>query len=56
MVVENAQQAEDLAIEWQHWMSGRNLTWSEMAEWSEFFTALGEKYDLLDTFQENGII
>jgi len=54
--VQNKEQAHDLAVEWQHWQSEQSLSWAEVAEWCDFFEALGKKFDLTEEFHENGII
>lgn len=49
-------EARDYAIDWQHWQSEQNLSWGEIQEWTEIFTELATKFDLLEEFTENGII
>jgi len=48
--------ARQQAIEWQHWQSEQSLSYVELIEWEEHFAALGEKFQLTEEFQENGII
>ena len=49
-------EARQYAIEWQQWVSWENLSYSELAEWTEIFTQLADKFDLVEEFKENGII
>lgn len=49
-------EARQYAIDWQQWASNQSLSYSELAEWSAIFTELANKFDLVDEFQENGII
>ena len=49
--------ARSYAIEWQKWVSDtQNLSYSELAEWQEYFVMVGEKFNLTEEFKENGII
>jgi len=48
--------ARQFAIEWQHWASDQNLSYGELAEWGAYFEMIGERFDLLEEFKENGII
>lgn len=50
------EEARNQAIEWVSWQSQRSLSYGALAEWQEYFAALGEKFDLTDEFRENGII
>ncbi len=54
--ITDAGQAEQLAIDWQHWFSEEDHYMSELADWGDFFTELGTKFNLTDEFRENGII
>ena len=49
-------QARLYAVEWQYWVSLKNLSYSELAQWHELFTELGVMFDLTDEFKENCII
>ena len=56
-------EARQYAIDWQNWVSEQNTTenpqslyMSELVEWQEIFTELGERFDLTEEFKENGII
>jgi hypothetical protein len=61
--ITTADQARDLAIEWQQWAGEQNqigdkptLSMSDFADWSDFFSKLGKKFNLTEEFSENGII
>lgn len=61
--ITTADQARDLAIEWQQWAGEQNqigdepaLFMSDLADWSDFFSKLGKKFNLTEEFSENGII
>lgn len=61
--VTTAEQAEQLAIDWQIWAGEQNqigdeptLFMSDLADWAEYFTKLGKKFGLTEVFSENGII
>lgn len=61
--VKSADQARELAIDWQHWVSEQNqpgeeptLYMSDMAEWQGYFETLAKKFNLTEEFQENAII
>ena len=49
-------EARQYAIDWQGWVSQKNLSYGELAKWGEIFTELAEKFGLVDEFKENGII
>ncbi len=50
------EEAIQYAIDWQHWASEQNLSYGELAEWNTIFRTLGERYNLTEEFNENGII
>lgn len=54
--VTTAEEAEDRAIQWSHWIGGVDLSMGEMAEWVAFFEELADRYGLGEVFTENGII
>lgn len=54
--IKTAAQAEDLAQRWQQWFGEADHYMSELADWGAFFTELADKFDLTETFKENGII
>ena len=55
--VTSADQARELAIDWQNWVSQSDHYMSEYAEWYDYFTALANKFpELRAEFEENAII
>jgi len=48
--------ARQYAIDWQNWQPNESLSYSESAEWADHFTTIAEQFDLVDEFEENGII
>ena len=63
IIVNTAEEARQYAIDWQNWTSEQNevgkeptLYTSDLVEWQDYFTDLAEKFDLLEEFEENGII
>jgi hypothetical protein len=62
-IINTQEEARQYAIDWQNWVSEQNTTenpqslyQSELVEWQEIFSELGERFDLTEEFQENGII
>lgn len=51
--VTSADQAKQLAIDYQ---AMEDLSYSEVADWGNFFAQLGEKFGLTEEFKENAII
>ena len=47
--------ARELAIDWQHEASKRNISYGELADAGERFNKLGKRFGLLGEFMENGI-
>ena len=54
--VTSADEASELAIDWQAWQTDKSLTTAELVHYIDYFQALADKYDLTDEFKENGII
>lgn len=48
--------ARDKAIQWQQDFENHNYSYSELAEWCEYFEKLARRYGLTEEFTENGII
>lgn len=46
----------NFAIYIQDWMSDKSLSYSEIAEIGDLLRDLGDKVDLIEEFQENGLI
>ena len=50
------EKARDLAIEWQYGAAEERMTYSEAADWAEYFRKLGRRFGLTREFRENAII
>lgn len=56
-IVETADEARDLAIDWQHWQADNPLYMSEVADYQAYFEQLANKFpELREEFEENAII
>jgi len=51
----NREAVRQEAIEWQADFNNHDYSWGELFEWQSHFRELGEKYDLIEEFEENGI-
>lgn len=54
--IKTQDQARQYAIEWQQEASDRSLSIGELAEKQAEMRELAEKFDLVEEFEENGII
>jgi predicted nucleic acid-binding Zn-ribbon protein len=55
--VASADEARQLAIDWQNWQSQRSMSMGEVVEWQGYFEKLASKFpDLTEEFRENAII
>lgn len=54
--VKNAEQAREIAKDWQSWQAEQTMYWSDVADWYEYFVALAKKFNLVLEFTEEGII
>lgn len=54
--VADADEAQQIALDWQNWQSEQSLSYSELLDFAEYFGKLGERFNLKDEFNENGII
>lgn len=50
------EEARQEAINWQHEFNQHNYSYSELADWSDYFVKLGRRFGLLKEFRENAII
>ena len=48
--------ARDIAIDYQQWVSEENLSYGELAIYGNQLRKLGKKYGILREIKENGII
>ena len=56
IIINTADEARQYAIDWQHWQSEQNLSYGELAEWQYYFTNMAKKFNLVEEFEENGVI
>lgn len=54
--VKNKEEAREIAMAFQNWSSQESLSYSELAEYGNYFEALGKKFKLTEEFKEEGII
>lgn len=54
--VKSADEARQLAMRWQSKLPDTTMSWGEVAEWGLYFTELGERFNLMEEFKENGIL
>ena len=54
--VKTEDEARQIAIDWQGMASVGSLSYGELAEFQAYFTELADKFQLVEEFQENGII
>lgn len=54
--VKSAEEARQQAIDWQQWQSEQSLSYSEVADYADYFRKLGKKYNLTAEFKEEAII
>lgn len=52
----NKEKARQEAIDWQTMASCNDLSYSELADYGEYFTKKARRYGLLKEFRENCII
>lgn len=50
------EEARQYAIDWQQWASEQDLSMQEVANWGMYFAGIAEEFDLVEEFEENGII
>lgn len=55
-LIHSADEARQMAIDWQNWQAEQDLSWAELGEWEHYFKRLARKFKLHDEFRENGII
>jgi hypothetical protein len=54
--IKTKEDARNYAIQWQNWQSTQSLSYSEVLEYQNYFSELGEQFNLTEEFKENGII
>lgn len=52
------EEARQYAIYWQHRFAEAEMgtDWKEFCKWNEKLTTLAKKFDLIEEFEENGIL
>lgn len=53
--LQNAGDAENMAIDWQNWQSKQSMSWGDVANWRCLFEAIGREFDIFAEFRENYI-
>jgi len=55
--VATADEARQLAIDWQNWQSEQSMSLNEAIEWNGYFESLAKKFpELTEEFKENCIL
>jgi len=54
--IKTEEEAREIAVNFQSWVSEESLSYGELAGYSGFFEELAEKFNLTEEFKENGII
>lgn len=54
--IKTADEAEDLAKDYQTWQSEQSLSYGELVYYANRFEDIATKFNLTDVFKENGII
>lgn len=52
----NKEEARDLTIDFQNWVSEKSLSYEELVENQDYFENMARKFNLVREFRENGII
>jgi len=55
-LITTADEARNMAINWQSITASQDMSYYELAEWQLFFEELATKFNLIEEFKENGII
>lgn len=56
MYIKTKKQARQYAIDFQNWMSRKNLSYGLLLHFQNKLEKLGKQFDLTEEFEENGII
>ena len=54
--IKTKEEARQKAIAFQHWASEEVLYYSDLILWGNYFENLGNRFNLINEFKENGII
>jgi len=55
-LIKTKEEARQKAIDWQFWQSNKRLSYLELTKWQIYFYELGQYFNLIEEFKENGII
>lgn len=53
--IKSKAEAIEIATNFQSWASEKNLSYGELADYSNYFETIGRKFNLIREFKENGI-
>ena len=54
--IKTKEQARQYGIDYQDWISEKNLSYTELAHFQGKLETLAKKFDLIEEFKENGLI
>ena len=54
--IKTKEQARQYGIDYQNWASNQDLSYGELIHFQNKLSTIAEKFDLVEEFQENGII
>jgi hypothetical protein len=54
--IKTKEQARQYGIDFQNWASNKDLSYGELIHFQNKLSKIAEKFDLVEEFQENGII
>lgn len=54
--VKTADEARQIAIDWQNWSNDQSLSYQELSDYQVYFAKLAKKFKLELEFVENGIL
>jgi len=56
LFIKTKEQARQYGIDFQNWVSDKNLSYGEIFHFQNKLQKIAEKFDLVEEFKENGII
>ena len=54
--IKTKEQARQFGIDYQHWASKQDLSYGELIHFTNKLSKIAKKFNLVEEFQENGII
>jgi len=54
--IKTKEQARQYGIDYQNWASNKDLSYGELIHFQNKLSKIAEKFDLVEEFQENGLI